>query len=344
MPQLSRRTAIKLATASSLFLFDRQEQERPPKYVTENAEIKFHSTTNYPRRWQQIYQNTLNHFSKKWGRVGPTHVFLIENDDWEETKNAPEKVASLKASQKILRSKFCELHGQDSNGDHLDWSTGNHWSSWSLTPPNVVITMTMSPYRDGEQFVIGPMHEYVHAIQIAFGNAKEAIAGNRMGHALWTGPAWFREGSAVLVAALHAYQNPKLFDQLKGPYTWRQFSAEMNRNLGLYQKAATPIHQGVTHNDWQRLEPQELVYPTIYCGGSIACAWLLKQSGSLTKFMDFFSLVPTLGWQTAFENHFQIKLSAFYKALEQEVNVAQVQNGSGKPKEDWFRFLKTIDS
>ena len=30
--------------------------------------------------------------------------------------------------------------------------------------------------------------------------------GNQMGQSRWTGPAWWREGSAVLVAALHSYR------------------------------------------------------------------------------------------------------------------------------------------
>ena len=221
MNRLSRRSAMKLLAASSILLTDDKQEKKPPQYVTKNAEIQFHCTTDYPKRWKQVYRDTLDHFSKTWGKVGPTHIFLIENDDWQESKSTPEKTASLKESQRELKRSFCKLHGQDSDGEHLDWKTGNHWTSWSLNPANLVITMTMSPSRAGEQFVIGPMHEYLHAIQIVHGYAKEAIDGNRMGHALWTGPAWFREGSAVLVAALYGYQHSELFKQLKQPFTWR---------------------------------------------------------------------------------------------------------------------------
>ena len=48
--------------------------------------------------------------------------------------------------------------------------------------------MTMSPIRDALQFVIGPLHEYTHALQTAHGYAAEAIDGNQMGHSRWTGP------------------------------------------------------------------------------------------------------------------------------------------------------------
>ena len=339
---ISRRTALKIFVASSALLFDDEQEKVVPQYTTKDSEIQFYTTVDYPQRWKQIYSNTLDHFSKRWGKVGPTHIFLIENEDWPGQKRTPEKIAALKKSQKELRRVFCKLHGQDSDGEHLDWQTGNHWTSWSLKPANCAITMTMSPERDGEQFVVGPIHEYMHAIQIAFGFGKEAIAGNQMGHALWTGPAWFREGSAVIVAALYAHLHPELFKGLEQTYTWRKFSREMNRSLGLFQKAKTQLKTGVTHNDWQHLEPRKLVYPVIYCGGSIACGLLLKKSGSLEEFMKFFPLVPTLGWQLAFEKHFGLTLGAFYKEFETEVGDAEIKNQDKNESKDWFEFLKSM--
>ena len=343
MHRFTRRKMLKLIGAGSVLLLSNQDDKKPdPKYVTHDAEIQFHCTANYPQRWKQVYESTLEAFSNKWGKVGPTHVFLIENDDWQSTKNSAERKTELEKSQAELKRLTSNLLGQDSDGSHFDWVTGNHWSSWSIRPENLLITMTMTPDRDGEQFVIGPMHEYVHAIQIAFGYAAEAIDGNRMGHALWTGPAWWREGSAVITAALFAFQHPELFKKLENPYSWRKFSGEMNRNLEFYQKAKTPLREGVTHNDWQRLEPKELVYPVIYAGGSIACSLLLKKSGSLENFMMFYRLVPKLGWEKAFEEHFKLTLSAFYKEFESLVATAEIQTNTDSPKKNMFHFLSEI--
>lgn len=342
MHPFSRRTVLKLLAAGSTLVLD-DDQKTEPQYVAKDANIQFQCTADYPQRWKQVYQNTLEHFSKKWGRVGPTHVFLIENIDWKNGKPSPEKTARLKESQKKLRRVFCQLQGQDSDGEHLDWKTGNHWTGWSIQPANLMITMTMSPYRDQEQFVIGPMHEYLHVIQIVHGYAREAIQGNQMGHSLWTGPAWWREGSAVLVAALSGYQHPELFDGLNQPFTWRRFSGEMNRNLDFYQKGKTSIRRGVTHDDWQRLEPKKLVHPVVYCGGSVACALLLKKAGSLENFMKFFPQVAEIGWQKAFENHFKLELSAFYKEFERKAAAAKVQRDHESQKANWFSFLKSMD-
>lgn len=342
MNEVTRRMAFKILAASSILFLDNNQDKVLPKYVAQNADITFHTTVDYPARWLNVYKNTLDHFAKRWGKVGPTHIFLIENDDWPGTKNDDAKKKRLKESQERLRRTFCELHGDDSNGEHLDWQTGNHWTSWSLKPANLAITMTMTPHRDGEQFVIGPIHEYMHAIQTVYGFASEAIAGNKMGQALWTGPAWFREGSAVIVAALYAYLHPELFKGFENPFSWQKFVRELNRNLGLFQKAKTQLREGVTHNDWQRLEPQKLVYPVIYCGGSIACAMLLKRAGSLQAFMGFFQHVLKLGWKVAFEKHFGLTLAAFYKEFETAVSSAKVKIERDETSPDWFEFLKSL--
>ena len=46
----------------------------------------------------------------------------------------------------------------------------------------MLITMTMSPYRDPIQFVLGPIHEYMHAYQTAYGYQSTAEDSNQMGH------------------------------------------------------------------------------------------------------------------------------------------------------------------
>ena len=319
-------------------------------YKTKDATVTIHCTDGYPRLWRAVYRETLEHFSAKWGRVGPLHVFLIENADWEgqegvEKKDARqlEELEELEKSQKELKRLFCKLQGDNSNGEHLDWKTGNHWAGWSIKPPNLMITMTMSPYRDPEQFVIGPIHEYFHAYQTAYGYAREAIQGNRMGQSRWTGPAWWREGSAVLVAGLYSYRHPELFKKLKKPYTWEAFRREMNRNLKTYRQSATNIRKGVTHDDWQQLERDELVHPVIYAGGSVACALLLKKTGSLQRFMKFFPLAPELGWKDAFEKHFEITLEEFYKEFDQFVRAAADQREAESPTGSWCDFLKSTE-
>ncbi len=330
-------------STSNLQTAKRSRQIKGGIYRTDDSEINIHCTDGYPELWRTVYRETLEHFSAKWGTVGPLHVFLIENSDWKlpegvEKKN-PQK---LDKSQKELRRLCCKLQGDDSDGRRLDWKTGNHWAGWSIKPPALTITMTMSPYRDPEQFVIGPLHEYFHAYQTAYGYSKEAVHGNRMGQSLWRGPAWWSEGSATLIAALHCHRHPELFKRLEKPYSWEAFGREMNRNLKMYRKSATDISKGVTYDDWNRLERDKLVHPVIYAGGSAACALLLKKAGALERFMEFFPLVPRLGWKGAFEKHFKITLEEFYKEFEEFSRAAGDQLSDDPSTEGWCDFLKSI--
>jgi hypothetical protein len=333
--------------ASGFQVSERNYRLHGGMYRIRDSKINIHCTDGYPGLWKRVYRETLEHFSAKWGSVGPLHVFLIENTDWARQegveKKDPRRLEALKKSQKELKRLFCKLQGDDSDGKRLDWTTGKHWAGWSIKPPILTITMTMSPYRDGEQFVIGPIHEYLHAYQTTYGYPKEAIHGNRMGQSCWTGPAWWREGSAMLVAALHCYRHPKLFKKLKKPYSWEAFGREMNRNLKTYRKSATNIRKGVTHDDWQQLERDKLVHPVIYAGGSVACALLLKKAGSLRRFMEFFPLVPELGWKDAFEKHFEITLEEFYKEFDLFARAAGDQLEAEPPTESWCDFLKSTE-
>ncbi|MAI30073.1 MAG: hypothetical protein CMM07_00190 [Rhodopirellula sp.] len=313
-----------------------------PAYKTRDAEIVIHTTKGYPEKWKSIYEKTIKHYADQWGHVGPTHIFLVENTDWDPTTLTHERKAQLEASIRSLKRKFSTLQGHDADGQYLDWQTGNHWAGWSITPAHLTITMTMTPIRDAQQFVIGPIHEYTHALQTAYGFSTEAIDGNRMGHSRWTGPAWWREGSAVLISYLYSYQNPKLFTELKRPMTWERFSHEMNRNLSLYQKANLPIRTGVTHDDWQRLEKINKVHPVVYAGGSVACAKLLQRVGSLKRLFAFLHKVPDLGWEPAFEQHFNLSLKKFYEEFENAISKAQPQMDGDQRKSNWASFLKEM--
>ena len=146
----------------------------------------------------------------------------------------------------------------------------------------------------------------------------------------------------VLVAALYSYQHPELFDELDQPFAWGRFSDEMNRNLDFYQKSKTSISEGATHDDWQRLEQDNLVHQVIYAGGSVACALLLKEAGSLESFMEFFPLVPTLGWRGAFEEHFNTGLEEFYQVFEEAARTATVQRNAELLSENWCGFLRSM--
>ena len=75
----------------------------------------------------------------------------------------------------------------------------------------MVITMTMSAYQDPIQFVIGAIHEYMHAYQTAYGYSGKAVVTNQMGQSLWRGLSWWMEGSAIFISGLYCYQNPVLF-------------------------------------------------------------------------------------------------------------------------------------
>ena len=136
---------------------------------------------------------------------------------------------------------------------------------------------------------------------------------------------------------------PAAFKRLKKPYSWVQFSREMHGNLRMYEGAATNIRKGVTYDDWQRLEREKIIHQVVYAGGSVACALLLKKSGSLRRFMQFFPLVPRLGWQGAFEKHFKTTLDVFYEEFDKFARAAAGQLDTERPKGSWCSFLKAIE-
>lgn len=316
---------------------------RSPVYKKRDAEIVFHTTDGYPEKWKSIYQSTIENFANRWGRVGPTHIYLIENTDWDPATLTEDRRDQLEESIRSLKHSFAKLQGHDSDGQDLDWRTGNHWAGWSIEPAHLTITMTMTPFRDAPQFVIGPIHEYTHALQTAYGYSAEAIDGNQTGHSRWTGPAWWREGSAVLISYLYSYKNPTLFKKLQKQVTWENFSHEMNRNLHLYQQARISIRSGVTHDDWQRLEQLNKVHPVVYAGGSVACARLLQRVGSLRGLFAFLQKVPTMGWEPAFEQHFQLPLSSFYQQFEADMLNTKPHLNRKSKHDDWAAFLRTIN-
>ena len=319
-----------------------ENQSDVPAYKTRNAQIVIHTTQGYPEKWKTIYKDTIEHYAHHWGHVGPTYVFLVENTDWDPTTLTDKRRKQLEASIRTLKRKFATLQGNDADGQYLNWRTGNHWAGWSISPAHLTITMTMTPLRDAQQFVIGPIHEYTHALQTAYGFATEAIDGNQMGHSRWTGPAWWREGSAVLISYLYSYQHPELFAKLQRSMTWQRFSHEMNRNLSLYQQAKIPINAGVTHDDWQRLEKIKKVHPVVYAGGSVACAKLLQRAGSLKQLFAFLHKVPELGWEPAFEQHFQLSLNQFYKKFEEDISNARPQLAEFGEQANWAAYLKEM--
>lgn len=343
--EMNRRTmliTIPTTTSGCLHAVANADPPVKPRYKTTNADIVFHTTAGYPQRWRKLYEQTIQQYADQFGRVGPTHIFLIENPDWDPQQISQTRRKALLESIRHLKRKFAVITGQNPDGNYLEWQTGNHWAGWSITPPRITITMTMSPIRDALQFVIGPLHEYTHALQTAHGYAAEAIDGNQMGHSRWTGPAWWREGSAVLVSFFYSYLNPQLFRSLPTSISWKRLSDELNRNLSLYQKAGVPIRSGVTHDDWQRLEKNNHVHPVVYAGGSVACALLLKRCGSLSKFMDFLPLVPTMGWERAFEKHFQQNLNEFYVEFSELMHNRKPDLDSPESRQKFFSFLKSM--
>ena len=346
MQPINRRSALiassLLPSCLSRVLANTPEDKLPPKYLTSDADIVFHSTLGYPKRWRQLYEKTLKHYASTCGRVGPTHVFLIENPDWDSEKISEVRRKELLNSQKQLKREFAQLQGHNSDGRYLDWQTGNHWAGWSIDPAHLTITMTMSPLRDSLQFVIGPIHEYTHTLQTAHGYAAEAIDGNQMGHSRWTGPAWWREGSAVLISYLYSYHHPELFETLQDNISWSRFSHEMNRNMDLYRKSKNSIRTGVTHDDWQRLEKIDKVHPVVYAGGSVACAMLLKRCGSFKQLMSFLPKVAQMGWEPAFENHFELTLEKFYRQFSETVARVSPEFERVPTDQNWFAFLERM--
>jgi len=105
-----RRAVLKFLAAQPLLLAG-IPGTKPPLYIRKGADFKFHCTEGYPEVWQTVYRESLEHFAGKWGKVGPLHVFLIENSDWERKEAAKKKDATspgavVKAAAKEGRIKL----------------------------------------------------------------------------------------------------------------------------------------------------------------------------------------------------------------------------------------------
>ena len=214
------------------------------------------------------------------------------------------------------------------------------WYELELNPNTVVITMTMSLYQDPIQFVIGPIHEYMHAYQTVYGYSEKAVASNQMGQSLWRGPSWWMEGSATFVSSLYCYQNPVLFEDITDRWDWEAYSRDLNTHLNNYKKSRKTIQQGATYDDWNLLENKNLVHEIIYSGGSIACVFLIQQCRSLQKFMEIFPLIPEIRWGEAFKKNFGMPVEAFYMKFQKFVANAKVSKETPSEKESWCGFLK----
>ncbi len=90
-----RRAVLKFLAAQPLLLAG-IAGTRPPLYIRKGADFKFHCTEGYPEVWHTVYRESLEHFAGKWGKVGPLHVFLIENSDWQPKEAAKKKDAKLR--------------------------------------------------------------------------------------------------------------------------------------------------------------------------------------------------------------------------------------------------------
>ena len=312
-------------------------------FNTNHFDPIYYSTTGYPEFWESVYRNSIEHFSEVWGKVGPLYFFLIQINDWEVDLSSQSKLCAesgfIRKSNSELKKEYCRIVNR-SEKHSVNWEDGNHGMSWSLNPDAMTITMTMSPYRDPIQFVIGPIHEYMHAYQTVYGYSEKAVASNQMGQSLWRGPSWWMEGSATFVSALYCYQNPVLFENIADWWDWEAYSRDLNTHLDNYKGARKTIRQGSTYNDWNLLENENLVHEIIYSGGSIACVFLIQQCRSLQKFMEIFPLIPEIGWGEAFKKNFGMPVEAFYMKFQKFVTNAKVSKETPSEKESWCGFLK----
>ena len=48
----------------------------PVKFNINDFEPIYYSTTGYPEFWECVYRDSIEHFSKIWGKVGPLYFFF----------------------------------------------------------------------------------------------------------------------------------------------------------------------------------------------------------------------------------------------------------------------------
>ena len=58
--------------------------------------------------------------------------------------------------------------------------------------------------------------------------------------------------------------------------------------------------------------------------------------------MDFLPLVPTMGWERAFEKHFQQNLNEFYVEFSKLIHNRKPDVDSPESRQNFFSFLKSM--
>ena len=189
--------------------------------------------------------------------------------------------------------------------------------------------MTMSPYQAPIQFVIGPIHEYMHVYQTAYVYSEKAVASNQMGQSLW------RE------AHLGGWKVQQLlFENIMDWWDWEAYSRDLNTHFDDYKKTGKTMPQDSAYNDWNLLENENLVHGIIYSGGNVACVFLAPQCKSLQKFMEILPLISEMGWEKAFEKNFGMSVEEFYVKFYEFATNAKVSKEIPSSKESWCGLLK----
>ena len=297
-------------------------------------------------------------FADDLGRVGPSHIFLFKDEGWVDTSYSLlpafgqyEQLYLNLDSREEVNDYYCENIFMANGGGCPSFSDSGSSAGWWLNDPShLYLYMNLNPGGIDEggrvvdfsqEFVLGPIHEYVHLINISYGFDEMAWQGNRQGQSLWMGPGWFMEGMASFISAYYSYLKPELMDEIAFEMDWAQFSRTMNRYLNYYVNDGDNIRNGVTYNDWQELEGQGTIklYATIYCSGAVAVALMMKSSEDLNDLMEIFPFMHQFGFEKAVEMKFNKTLEEFYEEFDIFVANSDISLDAPSDENSWIGHL-----
>ena len=322
-----------------------------------DSTIKYYSTKDYPPFYQSLFTNAVETFADDFWRVGPTHIFLFKDEtDWVDTSYSSLPAFGQYEQLYLILDSREEVN--DYYRDNIFMANGG-WSptlsgsaSWNITGPinHLTNTMVSSPgsladdgsVKDHSQnFVVFAIHEYVHLTNHAYGFDKMIVKSNRQGESLWKGPSWFVEGMASFVATYYSYLTPELMDKIDFKMDWSQFSSKMNHYLNNYVNEGDNIRNGVTYNDWHRLESEggKKLYSTVYCGGAVAVVLMMKSSEDLEDLMSIFPLMHQHGFEEAFEMKYNKTIEEFYDEFDSFVENADISLDAPSDENSWIGHL-----
>lgn len=246
---------------------------------------------------------------ERFGTYGPLRVYVM--DGRAEGRELVEDFCarSFRPGDGVPEDQFvrhCVETFELPEDDTQIYSSIHHHAA---EPLGAIVFLNVEPPGDdprrADEIRATAVHEYVHVYQAAFqepGGPDPANPGEQI-----PGPAWLTEGPATYMAI-----------EVLGSDDWREAAHEQARAAlrGAMEGRGLYLDDGETYDGPG--EP-ELVDAVLYQGGAAAAKWLIDTRSADAFWIDYYTSVPEVGWEAAFERAFGLDLEAFYAAFRREL-------------------------